>query len=667
LQHKSKNVVLLSCGPWYGSPLKKEIYMPTITLPDGSQRSFDNAVSVFDVAHDIGPGLAKAALAGKVNGNIVDTSYVMDVDSDLAIITERDEEGLEVIRHSTAHLLAMATQDLYPSAQVTIGPVIEDGFFYDFAYERAFTTEDLEKIQQRMTELAKGDLAVERKVMSREDAISEFAKKGEDYKVEIIRELPAGEDISVYGQGDWMDLCRGPHVPSTGKLKAFKLTKVAGAYWRGDSNNEMLTRIYGTAWANKKALNAYLTRIEEAEKRDHRKIGKKLDLFHMQEEAPGMVFWHPKGWSIYNRIESYMRQKQVMAGYKEIKTPQLVDLSLWEKSGHADKFGDDMFMLKSEERDFAVKPMNCPCHVQVFNQGLKSYRDLPLRLAEFGSCHRNEPSGSLHGIMRVRGFVQDDAHIFCTEAQIQPEVSTFIDFLHDIYEDFGFTEVIYRLSTRPEQRVGTDESWDKAEKALADALDGKNLDWQELPGEGAFYGPKIEFSLKDCIGRIWQMGTIQVDFSMPGRLDAQYVSEDGSRQTPVMLHRAVLGSFERFIGILIENYEGAFPTWLAPVQAVIMNITDSQSEYVLKVEENLKNNGLSAITDLRNEKIGFKIREHTLQKVPYLLVVGDKEVESQTVAVRARSGEDLGSMSIEAFTQLLTTEIARRGRITLEN
>jgi threonyl-tRNA synthetase len=641
--------------------------MPTITLPDGSQRSFDNAVSVFDVANDIGPGLAKAALAGKVNGNVVDTSYVMDADSDLAIITERDEEGLEVIRHSTAHLLAMATQDLYPSAQVTIGPVIEDGFFYDFAYERAFTTEDLEKIQQRMTELAKDDLAVERKVMSREDAISEFAKKGEDYKVEIISELPAGEDISVYGQGDWMDLCRGPHVPSTGKLKAFKLTKVAGAYWRGDSNNEMLTRIYGTAWANKKALNAYLTRIEEAEKRDHRKIGKKLDFFHMQEEAPGMVFWHPKGWSIYNRIESYMRKKQIMAGYQEIKTPQLVDLSLWEKSGHADKFGDDMFMLKSEERDFAVKPMNCPCHVQVFNQGLKSYRDLPLRLAEFGSCHRNEPSGSLHGIMRVRGFVQDDAHIFCTEAQIQPEVATFIDFLHDIYADFGFTEVIYRLSTRPEQRVGTDESWDKAEKALAQALDSKNLDWQELPGEGAFYGPKIEFSLKDCIGRIWQMGTIQVDFSMPGRLDAQYVSEDGSRQTPVMLHRAVLGSFERFIGILIENYEGAFPTWLAPVQAVIMNITDSQSEYVLKVEENLKNNGLSVITDLRNEKIGFKIREHTLQKVPYLLVVGDKEVESNTVAVRARSGEDLGSMSIEEFTQLLNTEIARRGRITLEN
>jgi threonyl-tRNA synthetase len=429
----------------------------------------------------------------------------------------------------------------------------------------------------------------------------------------------------------------------------------------------MLTRIYGTAWANKKALNAYLTRIEEAEKRDHRKIGKKLDFFHMQEEAPGMVFWHPKGWSIYNRIESYMRQKQVMAGYQEIKTPQLVDLSLWEKSGHADKFGDDMFMLKSEERDFAVKPMNCPCHVQVFNQGLKSYRDLPLRLAEFGSCHRNEPSGSLHGIMRVRGFVQDDAHIFCTEAQIQPEVATFIDFLHDIYQDFGFTEVIYRLSTRPEQRVGSDESWDKAEKALAEALDSKNLDWQELPGEGAFYGPKIEFSLKDCIGRVWQMGTIQVDFSMPGRLDAQYVAEDGSRQTPVMLHRAVLGSFERFIGILIENYEGAFPTWLAPIQAVVMNITGSQSEYVQKVEENLKNNGLSVIADLRNEKIGFKIREHTLQKVPYLLVVGDKEVESNTVAVRARSGEDLGSMSIDAFTQLLNTEIARRGRLTLEN
>ncbi len=641
--------------------------MPIITLPDGSQRTFDSAVSVFDVANDIGPGLAKAALAGKVNGNVVDTSYVMAGDSELAIITERDEEGLDVIRHSTAHLLAMATQDLYPSAQVTIGPVIEDGFFYDFAYERAFTTEDLEKIEKRMAELAKNDLAVERKVMSREDAIAQFAKIGEDYKVEIIRDLPAGEDISVYGQGEWMDLCRGPHVPSTGKLKAFKLTKVAGAYWRGDSNNEMLTRIYGTAWANKKALNAYLTRIEEAEKRDHRKIGKKLDFFHMQEEAPGMVFWHPKGWSIYNRIESYMRQKQVMAGYQEIKTPQLVDLSLWERSGHADKFGDDMFMLKSEERDFAVKPMNCPCHVQVFNQGLKSYRDLPLRLAEFGSCHRNEPSGSLHGIMRVRGFVQDDAHIFCTEAQIQPEVATFIDFLHDIYQDFGFTEVIYRLSTRPEQRVGSDESWDKAEKALAEALDSKNLDWQELPGEGAFYGPKIEFSLKDCIGRVWQMGTIQVDFSMPGRLDAQYVAEDGSRQTPVMLHRAVLGSFERFIGILIENYEGAFPTWLAPIQAVVMNITGSQSEYVQKVEENLKNNGLSVIADLRNEKIGFKIREHTLQKVPYLLVVGDKEVESNTVAVRARSGEDLGSMSIDAFTHLLNTEIARRGRLTLEN
>jgi threonyl-tRNA synthetase len=658
---------LLSCGPWCGSPLSEENNMPIITLPDGSQRTFDSAVSVFDVANDIGPGLAKAALAGKVNGNVVDTSYVMADDSELAIITERDEEGLDVIRHSTAHLLAMATQDLYPSAQVTIGPVIEDGFFYDFAYERAFTTEDLEKIEKRMAELAKNDLAVERKVMSREDAIAQFAKIGEDYKVEIIRDLPAGEDISVYGQGEWMDLCRGPHVPSTGKLKAFKLTKVAGAYWRGDSNNEMLTRIYGTAWANKKALNAYLTRIEEAEKRDHRKIGKKLDFFHMQEEAPGMVFWHPKGWSIYNRIESYMRQKQVMAGYQEIKTPQLVDLSLWEKSGHADKFGDDMFMLKSEERDFAVKPMNCPCHVQVFNQGLKSYRDLPLRLAEFGSCHRNEPSGSLHGIMRVRGFVQDDAHIFCTEAQIQPEVATFIDFLHDIYQDFGFTEVIYRLSTRPEQRVGSDESWDKAEKALAEALDSKNLDWQELPGEGAFYGPKIEFSLKDCIGRVWQMGTIQVDFSMPGRLDAQYVAEDGSRQTPVMLHRAVLGSFERFIGILIENYEGAFPTWLAPIQAVVMNITGSQSEYVQKVEENLKNNGLSVIADLRNEKIGFKIREHTLQKVPYLLVVGDKEVESNTVAVRARSGEDLGSMSIDAFTQLLNTEIARRGRLTLEN
>ena len=641
--------------------------MPVITLPDGSQRSFDHPLSVHDVAADIGAGLAKAALGGVVDGREVDTSYVIEHDAALAIITDRDDAGLEIIRHSTAHLLAMATQELYPGVQVTIGPVIEDGFFYDFATGHNFTPEDLEKIEQRMEELAAQDLPVHRVVMSREQAIEQFRNMGENYKVQIIEELPEGEEISIYTQGAWGDLCRGPHVPSTGKLKAFKLTKVAGAYWRGDSSNEMLQRIYGTAWANKKQLKQYLNRIAEAEKRDHRKIARKLNLFHTQEEAPGMVFWHPAGWSIYQTIEQYMRDAQRRNGYQEIKTPQLVDLSLWEKSGHADKFGDDMFMLQSEDRHFAVKPMNCPCHVQVYNQGLKSYRDLPLRLAEFGSCHRNEPSGSLHGIMRVRGFVQDDAHIFCTEEQIQPEVSTFIDFLHAVYEDFGFTEVIYRLSTRPEQRVGSDADWDRAEKALADALDAQGLPWQELPGEGAFYGPKIEFSLKDCIGRVWQLGTIQVDFSMPGRLDAQYVAEDGSRQVPVMLHRAILGSFERFIGILIEHYEGVFPAWLAPTQAVVLNITDKQSEYAQFVEDTLKNNGFRVTSDLRNEKIGFKIREHTILKVPYLLVVGDKEVESQTVAVRARRGEDLGSMDLDAFIARLTDDVACRGRIVLEN
>jgi threonyl-tRNA synthetase len=641
--------------------------MPIITLPDGSQRSFNQPVSVHDVAVNIGPGLAKAALGAVVDGREVDTSYVVERDAAIAIITDQDDAGLEIIRHSTAHLLAMATQELYPGVQVTIGPVIQDGFFYDFATEHNFTPQDLEKIEQRMEELATQDLPVQRVVMSREQAIERFRNLGESYKVQIIEDLPAGEEISLYTQGSWGDLCRGPHVPSTGRLKAFKLTKVAGAYWRGDSSNEMLQRIYGTAWATKKQLKQYLTRIEEAEKRDHRKIGKKLGLFHTQEEAPGMVFWHPAGWSIYQTIEQYMRRAQQNNGYLEIRTPQLVDLSLWQKSGHAEKFGDDMFMLQSEDRDFAVKPMNCPCHVQVFNQGLKSYRDLPLRLAEFGSCHRNEPSGSLHGIMRVRGFVQDDAHIFCTEAQIQSEVSAFIDFLHAVYADFGFSEVIYRLSTRPEQRVGTDVDWDRAEKALADALDTHNLPWQELPGEGAFYGPKIEFSLKDCIGRVWQLGTIQVDFSMPGRLDAQYVAEDGSRQVPVMLHRAILGSFERFIGILIEHYEGVFPTWLAPRQVVVLNITDKQSEYAQKVEDSLKNNGFRVASDLRNEKIGFKIREHTIQKVPYLLVVGDKEVESQTVAVRARRGEDLGSMDLDAFIARLTDDVACRGRIVLEN
>ncbi len=639
--------------------------MPVITLPDGSQRSFDSPVTVAQVASDIGPGLAKAALAGVVDGREVDTSYEIDRDAALAIITEKDDAGLEVIRHSTAHLMAQATQQIFPGVQVTIGPVIDDGFYYDFATGNNFTPEDLEKIEQRMAEIVQDDLPIERIVYSREKAIELFRNMGERYKVQIIEELPEGEEISVYRQGAWMDLCRGPHVPSTGKLKAFKLTKVAGAYWRGDSKNKMLQRIYGTAWANKKQLKQYMTRMEEAEKRDHRKIAKKLNLFHTQEEAPGMVFWHPAGWSIYQTIEQYMRQQQVARGYCEIKTPQLVDLSLWEKSGHADKFGDDMFMLHVDEREYAVKPMNCPCHVQVFNQGLKSYRDLPLRLAEFGSCHRHEPSGSLHGIMRVRGFVQDDAHIFCSEVQIQPEVSRFIDFLHDVYADFGFNEVIYRLSTRPEQRVGTDEDWDRAEQALADALDAHELAWEELPGEGAFYGPKIEFSLKDCIGRVWQLGTIQVDFSMPGRLEAQYVAEDGSRQVPVMLHRAILGSFERFIGILIEHYEGEFPPWLAPTQAVVLNITDKQSEYAQSVQEALQNKGFRVVSDLRNEKIGFKIREHTIQRVPYLLVVGDKEVESQTVAVRARRGEDLGAMSLDAFSERLTADVARCGRVSV--
>ena len=641
--------------------------MPTITLPDGNQKQFEHPVSVFQVAESIGPGLAKAALGGVVDGHEVDTSYLIKGDASLAIITDRDEAGIEIIRHSTAHLLAMAVQELYPGTQVTIGPTIEDGFYYDFATGHRFSREDLDAIEQRMADVVERDLTVERLEVSREHAITEFRNLGEHYKVQIIEALPEGEVISVYKQGPWMDLCRGPHVPSTGKLSAFKLTKVSGAYWRGDSNNEMLQRIYGTAWANKKQLNQYLTRIEEAEKRDHRRIGKKLDLFHTQEEAPGMVFWHPKGWALYQVIEQYMRRRQQLEGYQEIKTPQVVDISLWQKSGHAEKFGDDMFLLHTEDREFAVKPMNCPCHVQVFNQGLKSYRDLPLRLAEFGSCHRNEPSGSLHGIMRVRGFTQDDAHIFCTESQIQPEVSRFIDFLHGVYHDFGFDDVIYRLSTRPEQRVGTDEDWDRAEQALAEALDAQQLPWELLPGEGAFYGPKIEFSLKDSIGRIWQLGTIQVDFSMPGRLDAQYVAEDGSRKVPVMLHRAILGSFERFIGILIEHFEGKFPTWLAPEQVVVMNITDKQAEFAQNVADYLNNSGFRAIADLRNEKIGFKIRERTIAKIPYLLVVGDKETESQSVAVRTRDGNDLGTMTLEAFGAHLRNDVEARGLFLVEN
>ncbi|MDF1643457.1 MAG: threonine--tRNA ligase [Pseudomonadales bacterium] len=641
--------------------------MPTITLPDQSQRQFENPVTILEVATDIGPGLAKAALAGKVNGELLDTSYLIDQDVDLAIITGRDEDGLEIIRHSCAHLMAMAVQELFPSAQVTIGPVIEDGFYYDFAFERTFTPEDLEQIEKKMVELSAQNIPVQRSVLSRPDAIALFEEKGEKYKVEIIDSIPGAEDLSFYEMGGFIDLCRGPHVPATGHIKAFKLTKVAGAYWRGDANNEMLQRIYGTAWGDKKALKQYVRRIEEAGKRDHRKLGKQLGLFHSQEEAPGMVFWHPKGWAIYQVVEQYMRDVQRENGYQEIKTPQLVDFSLWEKSGHADKFGDEMFSTESENRHYAVKPMNCPCHVQVFNQGLKSYRDLPLRLAEFGSCHRNEPSGTLHGLMRVRSFTQDDAHIFCEEEAIQEEVATFIDLLYSVYSDFGFDEVLLKLSTRPVKRVGSDEDWDRAEAALAAALDAKDLAWDLLPGEGAFYGPKIEFSLKDCLGRVWQCGTIQVDFSMPGRLDAQYVAEDGSRKTPVMLHRAILGSFERFIGILIENFAGALPPWLAPVQAVVINITDNQADFCKKTAEKLTDRGFRVSSDLRNEKIGFKIREHTIQKVPYILVVGDRELETNTMAVRARNGDDLGSMNMDQIVDLLDSSVASRGRFSMGN
>tara|TARA_B100000809_G_scaffold181221_1_gene178951 strand:- start:751 stop:2673 length:1923 start_codon:yes stop_codon:yes gene_type:complete len=639
--------------------------MPIITLPDGSTREFDQPVTLMQVAEDIGPGLAKATVAGRIGDELVDACELISEDSSISLITGRDAEGLETIRHSFAHLIGHAVKQLFPDAKMAIGPVIDNGFYYDIECEQHLTPEDMSAIEKRIKALVKTDYAVVKKMTRIADAREMFAARGEDYKVELVDGLiDSGEtEVGLYHHEEYVDMCRGPHVPNTRVLRHFKLMRISGAYWRGDASNKQLQRIYGTAWNDKKELKAYLLRLEEAEKRDHRKLGKKFDFFHMQEEAPGMVFWHPKGWSIYTELEKYMREQQRVRDYKEIRTPQLVDLSLWEKSGHADKFGDDMFMLKTDERTLAVKPMNCPCHVQVFNQGLKSYRDLPLRLAEFGSCHRNEPSGSLHGIMRVRGFTQDDAHIFCTEKQIQPEVSTFIDFLHDVYADFGFSELIYRLSTRPEKRVGSDEDWDRAEKALGDALDSKDLPWQELPGEGAFYGPKIEFTLRDCIGREWQMGTIQVDFSMPGRLDAQYVSDDDERRVPVMLHRAILGSFERFIGILIEHYEGAFPTWLAPEQVVVMNITDKQAGYVQKIEEKLNNKGFRVISDLRNEKIGFKIREHTIQKVPYQLVIGDKEVETQTVAVRARGGEDLGSMSVDAFTELLNADIARRGRL----
>jgi threonyl-tRNA synthetase len=636
--------------------------MPSITLPDGSQRQFDRPVTVFEVAESIGSGLAKAALAGRVDGQLVDTSCLIDTDAHLAIITERDTEGLEVIRHSCAHLMAQAVQRLFPTAQVTIGPVVEDGFFYDFAYERAFTAEDLEKIEAVMQDIVKENLPVKRELMNRDDAVAMFERMGEKYKVEIIKGIPGDEQISFYRQGDFIDLCRGPHVPNTGKFKAFKLTSVAGAYWRGDSNNEMLQRIHGTAWGDKKALTDYLFRLEEQQKRDHRKIGKKLDLFHFQEEAPGMVFWHPRGWTIYQVIQHYMQKVQNVNGYQEIRTPQLVDYSLWERSGHADKFADQMFSVASENRMYAIKPMNCPCHIQVFNQGLKSYRDLPLRLAEFGSCHRFEPSGSMHGLMRVRSFTQDDAHIFCAEEDIQNEVAAFMKLLFGVYRDFGFDEIILRLSTRPAKRVGSEEMWDRAEGSLRQALNNSGLAWELLPGEGAFYGPKIEFSLKDCMGRVQQCGTIQVDFSMPERLGAQYVAEDGNRKVPVMLHRAILGSFERFIGVLIEHYAGALPAWLSPNQVVVMNITDNQAEYCEKVRKILAEKGFRVSADLRNEKIGFKIREHSIQKIPFLLVAGDRELENGEVSVRTREGNDLGIMSIDAFVSYLADDISRFGR-----
>lgn len=634
--------------------------MPVITLPDGTQKNFDSAVSVLDVALSIGPGLAKATLAGKIEDQLVDASYLIEQDCALSIITTKSPEGLEIIRHSTAHLLAQAVKSLFPKAQVTIGPVIEDGFYYDFSCEHTFTPKDLEKIENKMRELAKANNPISREVMSREEAIKYFENIGELYKVEIIKDLPEGEEISCYQQGDFKDLCRGPHVPNTGALKVFKLTKLAGAYWRGNSDNEMLQRIYGTAWADKKDLAAYLLRLEEAEKRDHRKIAQQLDLFHFQDEAPGMVFWHPNGWVIYREMEDYIRSVLNQDDYKEIKTPMMVDSDLWKRSGHWDMYGENMFFTESEKRHYAVKPMSCPCHVEVFNKGVKSYRDLPLKLAEFGCCHRNEASGALHGLMRVRNFVQDDAHIFCTPNQVQEEALKFIKLFQKVYQAFGFTDILVRLSTRPEKRIGTDELWDKAEGALVNALDASGLEWVKDPGEGAFYGPKIDFNLKDCLGRIWQTGTLQLDYCLPERLGASYVAEDGTRQVPVMLHRAILGTFERFMGILIEHYAGKFPLWLSPNQVVVMNITDKQAEYCEKIAKIMKNAGIRAKTDLRNEKIGYKIREHTLQRIPYQLVIGDKELLNNKVAVRHSSGEDLGMMELDEFIDLLQEEISAK-------
>jgi threonyl-tRNA synthetase len=637
--------------------------MPVITLPDGSQRSYPNPVTVAEVAQSIGAGLARAALAGKVDGVLVDTSYLISADVKLAIVTDKDADGVDLIRHSTAHLLAYAVKELFPEAQVTIGPVIENGFYYDFAYSRPFTPEDLVAIEKRMAELAKKDLPVTRKVVARDEAVAYFKSLGEKYKAELIAAIPADQDVSLYSEGDFTDLCRGPHVPSTGKLKAFKLMKVAGAYWRGDSKNEMLQRIYGTAWAKKEDLDAYLMRLEEAEKRDHRKLGKLLDLFHMQDEAPGMVFWHPKGWAMWQVIEQYMRRVYRDNGYQEIRCPQIIDRVLWEKSGHWEHYKANMFTTESEKHDYAIKPMNCPGHVQVFNADLRSYRELPLRYGEFGSCHRNEPSGGLHGLMRVRGFVQDDGHIFCTEEQIESEVTAFNALVLKVYKDFGFHDVVVKLALRPEGRVGSDEIWDKSENALRAALRASGMTWEELPGEGAFYGPKIEFHIKDAIGRSWQCGTIQVDFSMPGRLGAEFVDEDNSRKVPVMLHRAILGSLERFIGILVENHAGALPLWLAPVQMVVMNISQAQEEYAEKVAQTLRAAGLRVQSDLRNEKITYKIREHSLQKLPYQLILGDKEVAAGLVAVRSRTGEDLGQMSVEALLQRLRTELHVDGAV----
>ena len=636
--------------------------MPDIRLPDGSIRSFPAPVSVHEVAQSIGTGLARAALAGRVDGRLVDTTYRIDNDADLAIVTDKEADGVEILRHSTAHLLAHAVKELFPEAQVTIGPVVDNGFYYDFAFKRPFTPDDLKAIEKRMQEIAKRDLPVARKLMARDDAVAYFRGIGEAYKAEIIASIPSNEDISLYEQGNFTDLCRGPHVPSTGRLKVFKLMKLAGAYWRGDSKNEMLQRIYGTAWAKKEEQDAYLHMLEEAEKRDHRRLGRGLDLFHLQDEAPGMVFWHPKGWSLWQSIEQYMRNVLSEHGYQEVRTPMVMDRVLWERSGHWENYRENMFTTESEKRDYAVKPMNCPGHVQIFNSGLHSYRELPLRLAEFGSCHRNEPSGALHGLMRVRGFTQDDAHIFCTEDQIQTEVADFIKLLIGVYADFGFSDIVYRLATRPEKRVGDDAVWDKAESALAKALDAHAVKWEALPGEGAFYGPKIEFSLKDSLGRVWQCGTIQVDFSMPGRLGAEYVSEDNARRTPVMLHRAILGSMERFIGMLIEHCAGAFPLWLAPTQVVVMNITDAQAEYAGDVALQLRAAGIRVQTDLRNEKITYKIREHSLQKLPYQLILGEKERAASTVAVRNRRGEDLGAIPIPALLERLHAEINARSR-----